>query len=223
MHTPEEPPDPSKLWTPHMLLDRCRDVLQRGEIHSRTDSGVPSCEGPFMVTSKPPFEASSYSPLHHTHATGACLLLDRRYGVVFRRRCLFRANRNGNGNGNVSQPEPSALEKKLLRKRQRQELSDAIAGEMDTHGVVEEQDGEEGAAESKTASFKKKKNRARDGQNATEAAASAAPAAPPAPAAGRKKPKKGNGVQVVAGAASPSPAASAAAAAAAVARAKAKA
>ncbi|CAM9606688.1 unnamed protein product [Scytosiphon promiscuus] len=54
-------------------------------------------------------------------------------------------------------PLPSALEKKMLRKRQRQELSDAIAGEMDTHGVVngdEEKDGE-----SKTASFKKSKTK----------------------------------------------------------------
>ncbi|CAM9674124.1 unnamed protein product, partial [Hapterophycus canaliculatus] len=54
-------------------------------------------------------------------------------------------------------PEPSALEKKMLRKRQRQELSDAIAGEMDTHGVVN--DDEERDGESKTASFKKSKTK----------------------------------------------------------------
>lgn len=56
-----------------------------------------------------------------------------------------------------SQPEPNALEKKLLRKRQRQEQSDAIAGEMGSHGVTDSIDGEEG--ESKTASFKAKKKK----------------------------------------------------------------
>lgn len=58
-----------------------------------------------------------------------------------------------------SQPEPNALEKKLLRKRQRQEQSDAIAGEMGSHGVTDSIVGEEG--ESKTASFKAKKKRER--------------------------------------------------------------
>lgn len=53
-----------------------------------------------------------------------------------------------------SQPKPNALEKKLLRKRQRQQQSDAIAGEMHAHGVADGIGGEEG--ESKTASFKVK-------------------------------------------------------------------
>lgn len=50
---------------------------------------------------------------------------------------------------------PSALERKLLRKRRRQEESDAIAGQVDSHGVT--QGDEEGEGESKTASFKKSK------------------------------------------------------------------
>ncbi|CAN0063614.1 unnamed protein product, partial [Ectocarpus sp. 12 AP-2014] len=73
-------------------------------------------------------------------------------------------------------PEPSALEKKMLRKRQRQELSDVIAGEMDTHGVVD--DDKEGDGESKTASFKKKKKRSKQqGERNRTAPALADPAA----------------------------------------------
>lgn len=53
------------------------------------------------------------------------------------------------------QAEPTALEKKLLRKRQRQEQSDAVAGELGTHGLADSDDDE--AADSKTASFKEKK------------------------------------------------------------------
>lgn len=44
------------------------------------------------------------------------------------------------------------MEKKLLRKRQRQEQRDAIASEVGTHGVAD--DDEDGGRESKTASFK---------------------------------------------------------------------
>ncbi|CAM9865637.1 unnamed protein product [Pylaiella littoralis] len=90
-------------------------------------------------------------------------------------------------------PEPSAFEKKMLRKRQRQELSDAIAGEMDTHGVVDDDD--DVCAESKTASFKKKKKKNRSGREEPDAApavpagaAAAAAAASPASAAGEQEP-----------------------------------
>lgn len=72
----------------------------------------------------------------------------------------------------------------MLRKRQRQELSDAIAGEMDTHGVVS--DDKDGDGESKTASFKKS-NKKREGQGEGDATA-LAPL--PASAAAKKKSKK---------------------------------
>lgn len=54
----------------------------------------------------------------------------------------------------VLQPEPSALEKKLLKKRRRQELTDAIAGEVGTHGIADND--KDGEGDSKTASFKGK-------------------------------------------------------------------
>lgn len=63
-----------------------------------------------------------------------------------------------------TQAEPTALEKKLLRKRQRREQSDAIAGEVGTHGLADIGDDE--AADSKTASFKGKK-RIRDAKPPT--------------------------------------------------------
>ncbi|CAM9987632.1 unnamed protein product [Ectocarpus sp. 12 AP-2014] len=79
----------------------------------------------------------------------------------------------------------------MLRKRQRQELSDVIAGEMDTHGVVD--DDKEGDGESKTASFKKKKKR-------SEQQGTSAPADPAATSAEDTKSKKKNGaVEAVVG------------------------
>lgn len=92
----------------------------------------------------------------------------------------------------VAQPEPSALEKKMLRKRQRQELSDAIAGEMDTHGVVD--DDKEGDGESKTASFKKKKKKS-TGQPEERNFTAPAAADPAAPAAGDSKSRKKKGAE----------------------------
>lgn len=59
----------------------------------------------------------------------------------------------------TTQAEPSALDKKLFRKRQRQEQSDAVAGELGTHGLADSD--EDGEGESKTASFKAKR-RTRD-------------------------------------------------------------
>lgn len=47
------------------------------------------------------------------------------------------------------------MEKKILRKRQKQEQSDAIANELRTHGVADSDD--DGEADSKTASFKGRK------------------------------------------------------------------
>ncbi|CAM9644744.1 unnamed protein product [Ectocarpus fasciculatus] len=93
-------------------------------------------------------------------------------------------------------PEPSALEKKMLRKRQRQELSDAIAGEMDTHGVVD--DDKEGDGESKTASFKKKKKKS-TGQQGEQNFTAPAPADPAAPAAGGTKSRKTKGAEEAVG------------------------
>lgn len=75
----------------------------------------------------------------------------------------------------------------MLRKRQRQELSDAIAGEMDTHGVVN--DDEDGGGESKTASFKKSKTKKPPAVEVEQDIASIAPA----PAEGKKKRKGGKG------------------------------
>lgn len=69
----------------------------------------------------------------------------------------------------IIQPEPSALEKKLLRKRQRQELKDAIAGEVDTHGIADND--KDGEGDSKTASFKgKQRGRQKIAQQAVESA-----------------------------------------------------
>eukprot|EP00903_Cladosiphon_okamuranus_P018079 g16638.t1 len=87
-------------------------------------------------------------------------------------------------------PEPSALEKKLLRKRQRQELSDAIGGEVDTHGVVN--DDKDGDVESKTASFKKKNSKRRGGPGDEQDATALDPPASSAGETRSKKSKKSN-------------------------------
>lgn len=76
----------------------------------------------------------------------------------------------------------------MLRKRQRQELSDAIAGEMDAHGVVD--DDKEGDGESKTASFKKKKKRSE--QQEERNCTAPAPADPAATAGQDTKSRKKN-------------------------------
>lgn len=57
------------------------------------------------------------------------------------------------------------MDKKLFRKRQRQEQRDAIAGELGTHGLADSD--EDGEGESKTASFKAKR-RTRDGNPPAE-------------------------------------------------------
>ncbi|CAM9392192.1 unnamed protein product [Ectocarpus sp. 8 AP-2014] len=78
----------------------------------------------------------------------------------------------------------------MLRKRQRQELSDAIAGEMDTHGVVD--DDKEGDGESKTASFKRNKKKG-TGQQQEQNCTPPKPADPAAIAAEDTKSRKKNG------------------------------
>lgn len=85
----------------------------------------------------------------------------------------------------------------MLRKRQRQELSDAIAGEVDTHGLIDND--REGDGESKTASFKKKK-KTRTGQQEEGNLTAPARTDPAATAAGKTKSRKENGaVEAVTG------------------------